>query len=408
MTTPAPEHLAYSTLVHPGDTWAEMRESLHTHAPAVKARVSPDRPYAVSLRISGAAAEELAGDPAERHDLAAWLDAHDMFVYTVNAFPHGPFKGRVVMEDVYEPDWSSEERVLYTCRVADVLAEVSPEGVAPSIQTAPLAFRSKVVDAADRRRLVDNVLRVVAHLVALEARTGRRVKLALEPEPACVLETTEETIAWFQQEAWSPESRATLTGLTGLPDSEVIGLLRRHLGIVFDICHQSVQFEDIGRSLRDLRAAGVPVFKLQAAAALRVPEVTAEAVEALEAFTDTIYLSQTTERRDGALTRYLHLADAIAAWRAEGAGGSGGVREWRTHFHVPIFIDDLDGLGTTRDGIVAALEVHAEQAVSDHLEIETYTWDVLPERFKDGDIDDYVSRELGWITDQLARLRPSP
>ena len=33
-------HLAYSTLVHPGDTWAEMRASLETYAPAVKERVS--------------------------------------------------------------------------------------------------------------------------------------------------------------------------------------------------------------------------------------------------------------------------------------------------------------------------------------------------------------------------------
>ena len=402
MSRRRPEHLAYSTLVHAGDTWAEMRQSLEQHAPAVKARVSPDAPYAVSLRISGAAAAELAGDAAERVRLRSWLDEHDMFVYTVNAFPHGPFKGRVVMEDVYEPDWSTQERLRYTCTVADVLAEISPEGVAPSIQSSPLAFRAKVGSEDDLDRLTENVIRVVAHLVALEERTGRRVKLALEPEPACILETTEETIAWFREHAWSVGSRRLLSELTGLPDSEAIGVLRRHLGIVFDICHQSVQFEDIGQALRDLRAAGIPVFKLQAAAALRVPLVTAEAVEKLEAFTDTIYLSQTTERRDGRLTRYLHLADAITAWRADPSGGD---REWRTHFHVPVFIDDLDGLSTTRDGITTALRVHAEVPVSDHLEIETYTWDVLPERFKDGDIDEYVSRELDWVTRELASLR---
>lgn len=397
-----PEHLAYSTLVHAGDTWAEMRESLEQHAPAVKARVSPDAPYAVSLRISGASAAELAGDAVERARLRSWLEDRDMFVYTVNAFPHGPFKGRVVMEDVYEPDWSTQERLDYTCTVADILAEISPEGVAPSIQSSPLAFRAKVTSPEDLDRLTESVIRVVAHLVALEERTGRRVKLALEPEPACILETTEETIAWFREHAWSAHSRRLLAELTGLPDSEVIGLVRRHLGIVFDICHQSVQFEDIGQSLRHLRAAGVPVFKLQAAAALRVPQVTPEAVEKLEAFTDTIYLSQTTERRDGRLTRFLHLADAIAAWRADPSGAD---REWRTHFHVPVFIDDLDGLSTTRDGITAALRVHAEVPVSDHLEIETYTWDVLPGRFKDGDIDDYVSRELDWVTRELASLR---
>ena len=101
-----PEHLAYSTLVHPGDTWAEMRDSLKAYAPAVKERVSPAAPYAVSLRLSGASAQTLTNDHAERAALRAWLDEHDMYVYTVNAFPHGPFKGRTVMEDVYEPDWS--------------------------------------------------------------------------------------------------------------------------------------------------------------------------------------------------------------------------------------------------------------------------------------------------------------
>ena len=123
-------HLAYSTLVHPGDTWAEMRESLETFAPVVKARVSPDQPYGVSLRISADSAATLTADPGERRRLRTWLDAHDMYVYTVNAFPYGPFKGRVVMEKVYEPDWATEGRVAYTCQVADILAEVSPRTVA--------------------------------------------------------------------------------------------------------------------------------------------------------------------------------------------------------------------------------------------------------------------------------------
>jgi hypothetical protein len=401
---PTHEHLAYSTLVHPGDTWAEMRDSLKAYAPAVKERVSPAAPYAVSLRLSGASAETLSNDHAERAALRAWLDEQDMYVYTVNAFPHGPFKGRTVMEDVYEPDWSTGDRVRYTCQVADILAEITPAHVSPSIQSSPLAFRPKVTSPADRAVLTENVLRVVAHLVDLERRTGRRIKLALEPEPACLLETTAETVEWFQGDVWSAAGTATLARLTGLPASEVFGAVRRHLGIVFDICHQSVQFEDIAASLRSLAAAGVPVFKLQAAAALRVPHVNREAVQVLETFTDTIYLSQTTELRDGRLTRFLHLADAITAWKDDPSGAD---REWRTHFHVPIFLDDLDGLGTTQEGIRAALQVHAQTPVSDHLEIETYTWDVLPAHLKDGDIVDYVARELDWIRDELLAARLS-
>lgn len=390
-------HLAYSTLVHQGDTWEEMSESIETFAPAVKARVSPDAPYGLSLRLSAASAETLTADPDERVRFRRWLDDHDMYVFTVNAFPYGPFKGRVVMEQVYEPDWFTEDRVRYTMQVADILAEITPPSVAPSIQSAPLAFRPKVASDDDVDRLTENLLRVVSHLIDVERRTGRRVKLALEPEPFCFLETTEETVRYFQDHVWSGDGIGRLARLTGLPASEVVGLVRRHLGVVFDICHQSVQFEDIAASLRLLRDSGVPIFKFQAAAALWVPEVTAEAIDALTPFTDTIYLSQTTESRDGKLTRRLNLSDAIDAWRADPTGR----REWRTHFHLPIFLAELGGLGTTRPGIEAGLAVHADTPVSDHLEVETYTWDVLPAHLKTGDITEYVSRELDWMRDTL-------
>lgn len=393
-------HLAYSTLVHSGDNWQEMRESIEGHAPAVKAQISPDAPYGVSLRLSAESAATLTADPVERARFRAWLDEHGMYVYTVNAFPYGPFKGRVVMEQVYEPDWATEDRVRYTLQVAEILAELAPNDVSPSIQTAPLAFRPNVHSPADVDSLTTNLLRVVAGLIDLERRTGRRVKLALEPEPACFLETTEETVAYFQEHVWSSAGQDRLAELTGLPASEVMGLVRRHLGIVFDICHQSVGFEDIADSLGQLRRAGVPIFKLQAAAALRMPEVTDEVVEALKAFTDTIYLSQTTERRDGQLTRFLTLSDAIAAWEQDRSGE----REWRTHFHVPVFLDDLGLFRTTRSGIETAMRVHLETPLSDHLEIETYTWDVLPAQLKTGDVDEYVTRELQWL---LSVLQPA-
>lgn len=393
-------HLAYSTLVHPGDTWDEMRASLETYAPAVKARVSPREPFGLSLRLSASSAATLADDAAERSRLREWLRANDMYVFTVNAFPFGPFKGRVVMEQVYEPDWSTEDRVIYTCQVADVLADIAPATVAPSIQTAPLAFRPKVTGLDDVARLTRNVLRVVAHLIDVERRTGIRIKLALEPEPYCYLETTDETIGYFQDQVWSASGIATLCELTGMPASESVGLIRRHLGVVFDICHQSVEFEDIGLSLRLLRDAGVPIFKLQAAAALWVPDVTRDAIAALESFTNTIYLSQTTESCGGVLTRRLTLADAITAWNEKATPGT----EWRTHFHVPVFLDDLGHFRTTRPGIEAALATHAELPLSDHLEIETYTWDVLPAHLKTGDVTEYVCRELEWLRSAINQV----
>ena len=394
-------HLTYSTLVHPGDDWPEMRESVAAHVPAVKRAVSPDQPMGVSLRLSGASVRALTGDPAERKSFADYLASQDLYVYTVNAFPYGPFKGCEVMEQVYEPDWTTEERTRYTMDVADVLVDLTEPGVEPSIQSAPLAFRPNVSGPDYVDRFTHNLLRVVAHLADLERRTGRRVKLALEPEPFCFLETTEETVRYFEEHVYSALGSRRLVALTGLPVSEVQGLVRRHLGVVFDIGHQSVAFEDIAASLELLVAAGIPIFKLQEAAALWVPEVTEDAVRELERFTHTIYLSQTTERRDDEVVRYLNLRDALDAWQAS----PGGRREWRTHFHVPVFLDEIGAFRTTRSGIEAALRMHAQTPLSDHLEIETYTWDVLPAHLKTGDIDEYVGREIEWVRDQLTAAR---
>lgn len=388
--------LTYSTLVHPGDTWPEMWDSLTTYVPQVKQRVSPNDPFGVSLRISAASAETLTSDAAERERLKAFLADNDMYLYTVNAFPYGPFKNTIVKEQVYEPDWRSDERAVYTMQVADILAEVAAPGIEPTIQSPPLGFKPRVTGPDVVAAFTRQVIRVVAHLVTLEQRTGRTVRLALEPEPACFLETTDEALDYFANHLYAAEAQASLAAQTGLAEADAAAALRNHLGMVYDICHQAVEYEDIGTSLGRLADAGIPVFKLQEAAAVRVPEVTQATVDALRRFADTVYLTQTVERRNGELTHYLNLEDAFDAWDRDP-----GPREWRTHFHVPVFLDDLGDFKTTRFAIEDALEFHRNNKLSPHLEIETYTWDVLPEHLKTGDIVDYVTLEIEWVREQL-------
>jgi hypothetical protein len=244
----------------------------------------------------------------------------------------------------------------------------------------------------------EHVLRVCAHLVSLEREAGRTVSLAIEPEPFCFLETTDETIEYFERELYSAAGVSRLAKLAGIPVSEALVALRRHVGIVFDICHQAVEYEDVGESLAKLVAAGVPILKLQEAAALHVPEVNEAAVDELRRYAETIYLTQTLERRDGGPIRYfLNVEDAIAAWEEDPRGQ----REWRVHIHVPVFLDDLGAFHSTRFAIVDALAVHKETPLSRHLEIETYTWDMLPDDIKTGDIVDYVCRELEWVKGEL-------
>jgi hypothetical protein len=391
-------HLTYSTLVHPGDTWAEMWDSLNRYVPQVKARVSPNQSFGVSLRLSASSAQTLTGNPAERERLKDFLKQNDMYLYTVNAFPYGPFKNRIVKKDVYEPDWSTDLRSTYTMQVADILADVAAPHVQPSIQSPPLGFKPKVSGPEYVNEFTRHVITTVAHLIKLEKRTGRTVTLCLEPEPACFLETTEEAVDYFTNHLYAAEAIRMLVTATGLNTSQAEAAVRKHLGMVYDICHQAVEYEDIGGSLRKLADNGIPVFKLQEAAALRVPNVTKETVEAMRPFADTVYLTQTIEKIDGKLNRYLNLEDAFAAFDAN----PNVKREWRTHVHVPVFLDKIgEHFETTRFAIEDALKFHKQYKLSPQLEIETYTWDVLPDSMKSGSIVDYVQMELEWVKAQL-------
>jgi hypothetical protein len=303
----------------------------------------------------------------------------------------------VIKEDVYEPDWRTPERRDYTKQVADLLAELAPEGVSPSIQSAPLGFKPRVTGDDVVEAYTANVIDVVAHLVTLEKKTGKVVTLGLEPEPRCYLETTDETITYFKKYLFSPQTAERLAKATGLHVADAAAAMKKHMGVVFDIGHQSVGYEDIPASLQKLVDAGVPIVKLQEAAAVYMPDVTQKTVDALQSFAKTIYLSQTCQQKDGKTTWFLNLEDAFEAFSKDP-----GPREWRTHFHVPVFLDDLGGaFGTTRFALEQALAFHKKTPLSTHLEIETYTWDVLPDHLKTGDIVDYVCRELDWVKGQL-------
>jgi hypothetical protein len=389
-------HLTYSTLVHPADNWDQLWTSLNTYLPRVKARVSPDAPFGVCIRLAAPTAELLAASAAERAKLKRFLADHDLYVYTVNAFPYGAFKGTIVKEQVYEPDWRTEARTRYTINVADILADITRADIAPSIQTAPLGFKPNVTGPDVIASYTEHVLRVAAHLVQLEARTGRTVTLAIEPEPHCFLETTDETVAYFTGHLYTGAAAGRLAKLAAIPLSEAHVALRRHIGIVFDIGHQAVGFEHIPTSLQTLVDASVPIFKLQEVAAMHIPEVTQEAVDALAPYARTVYLTQTVEKKNGRLTKFLNVEDAFAAWQTDP-----GPREWRIHFHVPVFLEDLGAFRTTRFALEEALAVHKATPLSRQLEIETYTWDVLPDHLKTGDIVDYVCREIEWVKGQL-------
>jgi sugar phosphate isomerase/epimerase len=375
--------LTYCTNIHPGESLDDVREAVTTKVAAVKRRVSPAAPFGVGLRLSARAAEALAA-PGALDDFRRLLDAHGLYVFTINGFPYGDFHGTRVKERVYLPDWRDEARLAYTERLANLLAALLPDGVDGSISTVPGALRT-AVDDAGVRAIAERVRRQAAMLARLRDQTGKSIALALEPEPGCLLETTDDTIAFFERH------------LFGGADEAVV---RRHVGVCLDACHVAVAFEDPVEAVRRLRGAGIAIVKLQLSTALAVrfgrePEV----ARALGAFADDVYLHQVTERRgDGSLRRWLDLPEALAA--AVQIASDEQPRQWRIHFHVPLFRAELGPFRNTQDELARLLSVVGETGCR-HLEVETYTWDVLPPEYRREDVVDAIARELAWVQERL-------
>ena len=387
-------HLTYCTNIHAGESWPDVLESLRRHLPAIKEQASPDRPLGVGLRLSADAADALSA-PAAFSDLQALLDEGPYYVFTINGFPYGAFHGEPVKEGAYRPDWSDAARLTYTNRLADLLAALMPEDMEGSVSTVPGTFKPWAAGAVPS--ITENLIRHAAHLVALRERTGRMIALALEPEPCCFLETIAETIAYFEQDLFSESAAARLADLAGLSRGEAQDALRRHLGVCYDVCHAAVEFEDPRDSIAQLRAAGIGIAKLQLSCALRIARVDGATADQLRSFDEPVYLHQTIARGANGLTRYVDLPEALD--RVDGSAGA----EWRIHFHVPIFLAELKDFGTTQDFLRDILSLHRDSPISQHLEVETYTWDVLPEHYRGVDVSTAIARELTWVKDLLAQ-----
>jgi sugar phosphate isomerase/epimerase len=391
-----PAHLTYCTNIHPGETWAEVRHNLEAHVVRVRALVAPNAPFGVGLRLSGTAARELQA-PGALDELRAFLTDHDLYVFTINGFPYGPFHGTPVKEQVYRPDWQEDERLAYTNALAGILAALLPDGMPGSVSTVPGCFRPRAAAFADREAMADRLLRHAAELVRIERATGKHLALALEPEPRCVIETTEEAIAFFGAHLLSAPARKRLAALTGMGESEAEAALRSHLGVCFDACHAAVEFESPQASVDLLKAKGIAIPKVQVSAGLRVFPVNEETRAALRAFAEDVYLHQVVARgADGTMRRYTDLADAL--------GDDAGARdaEWRVHFHVPLFREQLGAFTNTQGFLRDLLRLQARAGVSAHLEVETYTWGVLPSEFRGADVAEDVAREMRWAMDALA------
>lgn len=405
--TPGGVHLTYCTNIHPADGWDAVFANLQRYGPALKRRFSPDAPFGIGLRLSAREARELV-DPARLDAFRAFLDEAGLYVAIVNGFPHGAFHGTVVKADVYAPDWRDDARVKYTQDLIAILRRLVPEGVDGGISTAPLSYKPWMADAGpgDWTTIVRNVVRVAESLDRVRQAGGPSIHLDIEPEPDCAIENTDETIAFFT-ERLLPAGAPVLARALGVDEAAARARLLDDVRVCFDCCHFAVEYEDPHGALDRLRDAGIRIGRVQLSSALRVrfPAAGAgceEAAHGLRPFADPTYLHQVVQRTPGepesaaALARYPDLDPALL--RASHACGT----EWRIHFHVPLFTERYDRFESTQSYVREVLQRMLRTGETAHLEIETYTWDVLPAGLKQ-DLLESIAREYEWVLQVASR-----
>jgi sugar phosphate isomerase/epimerase len=356
--------LSYCTNVHPGLTVEEVVAGLERITLPVQERLG--RGIAAGLWLAAPVATQLRQAPAQLEKLRNFLRSRELPCYTLNAFPYGNFHSERVKEQVYLPDWSDPRRLDYTLDCARILAAILPDGVQGSISTMPLAFKEQSVPADFREQCIQQLLTAAIALDELHDETGRVIRLAIEPEPCCVLETTAETIQFFVELFQS-------AGQRGLEQ-----IARSHLGVCYDVCHQAVEFEDVTASIQQLQAAGIRINKVHITCAIELkhPGEHPAGLAALAAFAEPRYLHQTFALLPEGPE--LLQTDLTAALCHETPEKFLKASAWRIHFHVPVHAPEIPQLGSTRSELEQALAAVAQLDYAPHLEVETYTWSVLP------------------------------
>jgi len=356
--------LSYCSNVHPAQSVAEVVSGLDTYSGPMRERCG--FPVAAGLWLAAPVIRELTGESASLDSLRQALGRNDLVCYTLNAFPYGDFHSDRVKESVYVPDWTDDRRLDYTRDCAATLAALLPVGVEGSISTVPLGFKASVSGDDFAARCIPRLLGLARILDDLHDSTGQVIRLAIEPEPLCVLETTPETITFFR------------TLFEQAADADLLEVARRHLGVCFDVCHQSVEFEDVRQSIRDLRAAEVRINKVHITCAIRLerPAENPEARTTLAGFAEPRYLHQTFARTPD--SRIVNRLDLDRSLCDEPPADFLNADEWRIHFHVPVNAESIGPLQTTRHDLKRALREVFLLDYAPHLEVETYTWHVLP------------------------------
>ena len=376
--------LGYCSNIHPGEKWEEHFAELQNLVPKVKAMVCPNQPFGIGLRIANQASIDLMESPSLIQELQHWLTKEQLFVYTINGFPYGGFHQTKVKDQVHAPDWTTRERVDYTKRLAQILIQLLPKEIETAgISTSPLSYKfwwnESNLETAFQQSTAH--IQEIAHYFAeIKKETGKSIHLDIEPEPDGLLGNHQEFVDWYQHQLLENSSE---------------GLVKEHIQICFDVCHYGVSFDEIETSLNQLKSLGIQVGKIQISSALKVKlgETAAKQLETLKLYKEPVYLHQVRAKKKDKIEAFGDLDEALEQLDSS-------FSEARVHFHVPIFSSTYGNIESTQEEIVKSLNYQKLHGISKQLEIETYTWGVLPQEYQ-RPIEESIAREVNWVLKQL-------
>lgn len=397
--------LTYCSNIHPGESWPAVFANLQRYIPAIKREVSPSAPFGIGLRLSNQASVELTEMVGALAELQSWMQQQDCYVFTFNGFPYGGFHGQVVKDRVHAPDWGDPRRLDYTRRLFDLLAALLPEGGEGGISTSPISYKYWHNDSQARdlkQKAALQLAELAGYLHELAQDGGRDLHLDIEPEPDGLLENTRDVIDYYRD--WLiPTGNQYLRNKLQLTQEAAERCLRDRIRLCYDVCHFAVMHEDPGQSLRAMDAAGIRIGKVQISAALKIQfgrdaDHDQRMKTLLQPFAESVYLHQVVARDvSGGKTAYPDLIDALNSLSSTGSARE---EEWRTHFHVPVFLSEYGSLASTQKDILDTLAYLREKRLCRHLEVETYTWNVLPQDLQ-MEVKDAIVRELNWVRQYL-------
>ena len=395
-------HLSYCSNINPGESWAECFLNLQTYTTEVKKGLTNEK-FGIGLRLSHNASLELL-EHNNLLEFKRWLEDAQMYVFTINGFPYGGFHDQIVKDAVHAPDWTTIERLEYTKRLFYILSELLPEGLDGGVSTSPISYRYWHKNDQDLSKVKKTACRyfgeLIIYLNELKDKTGKSLHLDLEPEPDGVIETTAEFIDFFNNHLLI-ESQSLICDRLNISKATADAIIREHFQICFDVCHFAVGFEKPAVVLKTLKSANIKVGRIQISAALSSGRINHEDVdwvkEEFKVFDEPTYLHQAVvkEKNDN-LLRYRDLSFALESF------DKFDFNEIRTHYHVPVFTEKYGRLVSTQQDIIDTLAVWKETNFTNHLEVETYTWGVLPEKMQI-DIVGSIVRELDWVRDTLSK-----